>query len=350
MTKQQTEQKKGLLIRLDKIGDLVSTVPCDEMMPPNIQCTWMIARGMNDLMESMVPKRNWVEFHKKFFLSQLILFVIFLRKNKFDFAISFQGPWWISFGMWLAGVPQRFGLLSQWHHFLFLNHGIRQKRSKATKHEAEYNGDLVREALEKMKISSKTEFDFSVKSEAYGSKVPSLTIQAPKIWEKPEHMKSYFVIHPGMAGSARNWSQEKYISVITEIFETTELDCVLTGTPADEVYLNQIKMYFSNHPRFHLFQSKLNMKELLDCLDQSKFVIAPSTGVLHLAASLGKKCIGIYSPILVQHPTRWKARGKQVSILVPQVSCPADRVCHGKTCPQFDCMDTIVPKQVMDIL
>ncbi|MEN0059029.1 MAG: glycosyltransferase family 9 protein, partial [Bdellovibrio sp.] len=54
-------------------------------------------------------------------------------------------------------------------------------------------------------------------------------------------------------------------------------------------------------------------------LGAAKAVIVPSTGIAHLAASLGTPVIGLYSPVRVQHPRRWAARGPQVKILMPPV-------------------------------
>ncbi len=326
---------KGLLIRLDKIGDLVSTVPCDEILPPEIQGHWVISQGLGEILQAATPKRHWTEFQKKYSLSQLILFIHFLREHRFDFAVSFQAPWWVSLALWLTRVPLRFGTKSQWHHFLFLNHGTRQKRSQATQHEAEYNLDLVKSALQSLGFSHEAKT------------APVLKLNAPGTWVRPQILGRYFVVHPGMAGSARNWSQAQYIMAIQQLLKETDLQAVLTGTPADEPYLHQIKSSFTQEKRFHVYQGQLNMQELLDCLKQAEFVLAPSTGVLHLSASLGQKTLGIYSPIRVQHPTRWSARGKQVSIFVPEVKCPAQAVCLGKSCRSFDCMETISPLQVI---
>ena len=326
---------KALLIRLDKIGDLISTVPCDEILPPQIVGHWMISKGLGEVLQAATPKRQWTEFNKKYSFKQLVLFIQFLRQNHFDFAVSFQAPWWVSFGLWFAGVPLRFGTQSQWHHFLFLNHGLRQKRSKALQHEAEYNGDLIDHALHRLGLAEARH------------PVPSLKLLAPGVWKKPVQLTKYFVVHPGMAGSARNWPQSKYIQTIELLLKDENLHGILTGTSLDEPYLTDIKSHFVNHPRFHVYQNKLKMSELLDCIKQAEFVLAPSTGVLHLSASLGQKTLGIYSPILVQHPTRWAPRGNHVSLFVPEVKCPAQHKCLGEQCPEYDCMLKITPEQVI---
>lgn len=67
---------------------------------------------------------------------------------------------------------------------------------------------------------------------------------------------------------------------------------------------------------------QLSIGELLDVLSGARCVVGPSTGVLHLAASLDTPVVGLYSPRKVEHPRRWGPKGPRVSILVPDV--PAD--------------------------
>jgi ADP-heptose:LPS heptosyltransferase len=58
------------------------------------------------------------------------------------------------------------------------------------------------------------------------------------------------------------------------------------------------------------------MKELVQLLAYAEYVLVPSTGVAHIAASLGTPVKGIYSPVTVHHPTRWAARGPDVEIIM----------------------------------
>lgn len=313
-----TTVKKALLIRLDKIGDLICTLPADQLSvfhtteaegPYAVH--WMISKGLDFVPRNALPIRQRTSWNKKFRFFSFIRYLKFLREEKFDLAISFQAPWWVSFGLWLACVPVRAGVKSQWHSFLFLNKALRQRRSLAEKHEAEYNFDLVEFAIGK----------------STGDTLPILKMKAPQVWKRPEAIKNYFVLHPGMAGSAKNWPQEKYIQAVEKLFEATEHSCVLTGQHMDEPYLSQIKSKFADHPRFYNLQNQISSEELLDVLCFSEFVLAPSTGVLHLAAALGKKSLGIYSPLTVQHPRRWAARGPEVHIFCPPESSANDPDC-----------------------
>ena len=160
--------------------------------------------------------------------------------------------------------------------------------------------------------------------------------------------QKYFVVHPGMAGSALNWPMKNYIFLIEQLLSQHVV--AVTGTASDEPWLGEIKKKFTGHVNFRMLQGQLSANELLTVLKQARSVLAPSTGVLHLAASLGTPCIGIYSPVQVQKSLRWKARGENVKILDVNVECPATHHCLGEKCPHFFCLEKISVSQVLQNL
>lgn len=303
-------QKKVLLIRLDKIGDLICTLCVDQVsFLKGCDVQWVISQGLSFIPEHSDPKRSYIELSKNNWQESVQTLRRFLRDYKPDVAVSFQAPWWVNYALWAEKVPVRAGVLSQWHSFLFLNRGLRQRRSQAQQHEADYNLDLLLHA-------------FSINEETLQEKTPTLKLLAPQSSELLEKYslrpQQYVIVHPGMAGSALNWSISNYIHFIEQATETTHI--VLTGTAADEAWLKDIKAYFKGHPRVLCLQGLLAPSELFTVLKNAKAVVVPSTGVAHMAASLGVPVLGIYSPMRVQHPRRWAARGEHVQIFVPPVS------------------------------
>lgn len=321
-------RRKTLFIRLDKIGDLVCTMPTDEVFDNAYEKIWVLSKGMGEIATAAIPPRRFIELDKNNWKESSQKFSEFLETEKPDLAISFQAPWWIHYQLWKHRVPQRVGVKSQWHSFLFLNHGLRQKRSQAEKHEFQYNLELAHLALK-------------INRDSITSKEPILKLKAPMVeWPRPS-TTGYIVVHPGMAGSALNWQQSQYISWMDRFLNERFLDIYISGTPADEPYLDQIKAHFQNHPRVHVLQSKLNFQQMLAMLESAEFVLAPSTGVAHLAASLGTAVKAIFSPVRVQSPRRWQPRGPRVQIYLPQVGCPAAFRCLGEACRYYNCMNQV---------
>lgn len=323
------KKKKVLLIRLDKIGDLICTLPVDLVLDESVyDVTWVIQKGLGPLVDLGSKKRKYFELDKNS-NSSAELFRQILKNEKFDIAVSFQCPWWVNFELFRARIKKRIGVLSQWHSFLFLDQGLRQKRSLALKHEFEYNLELVEKIIGKSHLDSDT-LIFDIQK-------PSSTEVLDKYGLSTGQ---YQVVHPGMMGSALNWPQEKYIEYIHRLLEQGK-KIIITGTSSDTPYLLKIKSTFENNPQVIWLQSKLNLKELVQVLYYSEKVVVPSTGVAHIAASLGKQVLGIYSPIRVHHPRRWAPRGAQVEILLPKVDCPAAHECLKEKCVHYDCMQKI---------
>ncbi len=298
-------KKKVLLIRLDKIGDLICTLPVDQILAEaEFDVTWIIQKGLGAVVDLGIKKRKYLELDKANPKESARKLQNLIYELKPDAAVSFQGPWWVNFELFKARIPVRSGVFSQWHSFLFLNNGLRQKRSQALQHEFSYNMDLILHAFGLKEDKRFQYFEIATPDSASILKRFNLS------------EKNYIVVHPGMMGSALNWQQTQYIEFINEQISQQKVLCI-TGTVADEPYLNEIKKMFQNHPSVRWLQNQLNLKELIQILAASECVVAPSTGVAHLAASVGATIHGIYSPVRVHHPKRWAPRGPHVVVHVP---------------------------------
>jgi ADP-heptose:LPS heptosyltransferase len=53
-----------------------------------------------------------------------------------------------------------------------------------------------------------------------------------------------------------------------------------------------------------------------------KNLVACSTGPLHIAAFIGIRAVGLFSPRKPIHPGRWQPLGKNVSVLLNNPACP----------------------------
>ncbi len=299
-------KKKVFLIRLDKIGDLICTLPVDQILDESkFDITWIVQKGLGAVVDLGTKKRKYLELDKANPKQSAIKLRHLINELNPDVAISFQGPWWVNFELFKAQVPQRSGVYSQWHSFLFLTEGVRQKRSQSLQHEFDYNKDIV---LKTFALKDDRRFHFFEIAKPDGTSV----LQKFKLTEK-----NFIVIHPGMMGSALNWSQEQYIDFINEKILQHKVVCI-TGTSSDDPYLTEIKKVFFNNSAVHWLQNQLNLIELVQLLSAAEYVVAPSTGVAHLAASVGATIHGIYSPVKVHHPRRWAPRGPNVVVHVPE--------------------------------
>lgn len=317
-------KSKILLVRVDRIGDLVLTLPTDVAFTERQHSVvWLIGEGLGFIPKSAVPRRQYIEIQRQFSWGRLFELTKVIRRHKFDAVLVYHAPWWISLAVWMARIPLRAGRLSQWHSFLFYNHGLRQSRSLGERHELEYNNELVEKCFHLK--PSKKHLALSVASGA---------------------LDTYIVIHPGMRGSALNWSMKNYASLIKSLSKSTKIK--ITGTEDDLPLIQPLLDEILSYPKVENLVGKLTPEALLKVLSGAQLVVAPSTGVAHLSAALGRPTLGFYSPVPTQHPKRWGPKGAFVEVVIPEVSCPAQTNCLGASCSEYDCMDRISVDKVTE--
>src|SRR4051812_25414133 len=103
---------KTLLIRLDRIGDLVLTLSVDESLRKIDQKTdakWWIPKGLDFVAKNSIPPRPAREIEHDFSWSQFKILLQELKEEKPRTAIVFHAPWWVSVLLFLARVPVRAG-------------------------------------------------------------------------------------------------------------------------------------------------------------------------------------------------------------------------------------------------
>ena len=80
--------KKILIVRLDKIGDLICTLPIDQVFTQD-QVQWVISPGLLPITQTAYPKRNAVELGSKFsFLNRFYFILNFLLIEFSEISIS----------------------------------------------------------------------------------------------------------------------------------------------------------------------------------------------------------------------------------------------------------------------
>ncbi|MDX9730192.1 MAG: glycosyltransferase family 9 protein [Bdellovibrionales bacterium] len=307
-------QGPTLFIRMDRIGDLVLTLPADSLCSVSDDSSsvvspvdWWIAPNLGFIADHSVPRRRVREIKLKIDRREFKQLLRELKARSYQTAVVFHAPWWVSPLLWLARIPNRVGVKSQWHSFLFLNKSVRQKRSLAEMSEFAYNMRLVEEGLGRTPESS----EYKPLTLAVNP-----TWQAETLGDHELEKNRYSVVHPGMGGSAQNWPTSHYITWLQEASRSEKI--VITGTATDQAQLEPIREALAGVKNVTWLDGKLSGPQLLHVLEGARCILAPSTGVAHLAASLKRPVIGLYSRVRVQSPKRWAPQGEKVHVLVPE--------------------------------
>lgn len=267
-----------------------------------------------------------------------------LKPLQLEWALVLQNTRWVSRAIKLARIPLRVGPANNWSSYFYFNQRVAQHRSRVEFHEAEYNLHLLKAAgiedamnwLGSPKVQMGTAEDRAVVSE----------------WRKANSLlEPFLLIHPGMGGSARNWSFAAYQSLIQGLAQEMNHKCVVSIGPQDYDALEALSRTFreEKNVQFWISNPMDSLTRFVELVRQAGVVVAPSTGPLHLAAALGVATVGLFPPIRVQSAKRWgpyrPVGGTQV--FAPSVKCPAKHHCLGHRCAEWDCMEKIQVREVL---
>lgn len=317
-----------LLIRTDKIGDLILTTPAIQVLKaryPNSFIAFLCssyAAGVlenNPYIDLIIRDEKNLSFFKM---------VSKIKKLKFDVAVHFYMDWKSSWITTLAKIPLRIGPRSKPASIL-LNLPIKQKRSSVEKHEAEYNLDLVKFFDAEDSTPPSIPQIFLQESESANGKK-----NLAKILKKDQNKKTIF-IHPGSKGSAQNWPLTSFLG-LAKMIADQGLNVILTGGKDEEEILKTVEKF--SHPHLYRSPSNLLLRELAAIIQQGQLMISNSTGPLHMASALGVQTLSFYPRIpITTSSKRWGPYppSSRHTILTPKI--------------QSDSLSTISVKEAFQI-
>lgn len=136
-----------LINRTDAIGDSILTTSMAKMIKekfPDAHITFLVSPKCADIFKLHPYVDDFKIYHRnaRFYIKIREIFRIFTQVQP-NYYFYVGGGYLPNFIAWLSRVPFRGGLRSRWHTYLFLNKGVRQKRSMVTMHELEFNLNLL---------------------------------------------------------------------------------------------------------------------------------------------------------------------------------------------------------------
>lgn len=263
---------KICIVRLSALGDIVMMLPLIETLKrhfPESKITWVISQAFAPLVEGV----EGVEFIKvkKIKSFKDLLFVRKLFKDReFDVLLATQAS--MSANLFYPFIKAK-----------------RKIGFDATRGN-DFHGLFVKERVEYAKehiVDSFLRFasHLGIKDICCNAKIP-LSEERGKQFDS-----HYIVVHPCSSRGVRNWPIERMIEVIRYLNEKTSHLIVLTGGESDRTIcaLIQEKTGAIN------LAGKTSLKDLASIVKHAAFVIAPDTGVVHIANSFKVPVLGLYA-------------------------------------------------------
>jgi heptosyltransferase-2 len=137
-------------------------------------------------------------------------------------------------------------------------------------------------------------------------KDPVATLPAP-----PQIAAHEIAIHPGSGSETKNWPPESFRELITQLLASDKQNKILLiGGEADANRMAKLKMILPNE-RIESVEN-LPLLELAQRLRSCRFFLGHDSGVSHLAAAVGTRCLLLFGPT---DPKVWAPLGPNVRVL-----------------------------------
>lgn len=102
------------------------------------------------------------------------------------------------------------------------------------------------------------------------------------------------ILHPGANWPHKRWAPERFATLGDRLAHEIRARIVITGGP-DDARLAQAVARHMRQPATGL-AGRTTLRELAACLEQAQLVVSNDTGVLHIAAALGRPVVALYGP------------------------------------------------------
>ncbi|RMF36172.1 MAG: lipopolysaccharide heptosyltransferase family protein [Chlorobiota bacterium] len=285
------------VVRTDHLGDMVLTLPLVRALRQEYPLATIVLIAHS----RTAPLAEWApDVDRCYFVDQIPLERV-LRHERFDALFFPRARADEAWQAWCAGVPLRVGTRYRWWSPLY-SVRIPDHRHTAEYHEAEYNvrmleyitGKRYRVELLRPCVPNSVRTEVSALLAGAGIEEP------------------FLVLHPGGRGSAPRWEKFPALAMMLAR-ERPDVRIVVTGTTSEGRLCAAIA---DAVPSAVNFCGKLQLTQLIALLERAAVVVANSTGVLHIAAALGRAVVGLFpAEPPAQSPARWRPLGERTIVL-----------------------------------
>ena len=276
--------KKLLVIRNDKLGDLILTLPALKMIKSSvkdIKIDCLLDEKYSDI-QCMTEYMDSAIYNHENLIDEI-------NTQNYDFSISFFSTFNIGFKLWKSNIKKRYAPATKLAQ-IFYNKKIMQKRSSSEKSEYEYNIDLAKYFL------SDNSFDIASTDNQCMMVKNKKTVSADK--------KNLVFVHPFTGGSSKTLSCDDFVELCKQLDRLNDCSFILHCDVNDHDKCLELEKKASNLDITTIAPTN-NLVKMFENINQCDLFIAGSTGPLHVAAALNKKTVGFYPSKISSSLLRW---------------------------------------------
>ena len=332
-----------LIIKLSSLGDIVHTLPAVAALRqrfPSAHLCWLVKTqwtsileenpDIDELLSVEVSWKNWLTIIKD------------IRQKQFDLVIDFQGLFRTGFLGIVSGANVRIGFAqaregAPWMY----THRVSLPRDQECSwrllgiHAVDRNLAIARYLGAKV---SDPVFHLP------GSAEDHIFIQDLLHGFEVDNHESLIALAPWSRSALKSWPLNHFVQLAEELMRGRSWRVVLLGGPADIQTATEFR-YLESQGLINLV-GKLSLRQLPELLRKMKLLIGNDSSLIHLAAGVGTRVLGIFGP------TEPKATGPYpISRHVVQRTELFCSPCGQRTCSninKMECLNTISVSSVFE--
>ncbi|HUV03772.1 MAG TPA: glycosyltransferase family 9 protein [Armatimonadota bacterium] len=344
MSSRITDCKRILIVKLSSIGDVVMTTPVAKALRnayPESYIAWVVEDKSQDILhgnpyldEVLVLERSanskpaigWATG----FLVGLAKLAPKLRARKFDLAIDFQGLLRSALVARISGARCRVGYDNAREGATLFYDLQLPSRCLRVRGPQQYLNmlqilDIVSEDLEMFVPIGDDDREFAR---------ACLASASPDC--EPARLAC---LCPATTWEQKHWTEDGWARLADALASEHDMLPVFLGSPADVRLVERITGSMSR--KSVNAAGRTTLKQAAAILESSRLVIAVDTGLLHIAAALGRPTIGLFGP------TRWRHFAKKDKFIVVAKDFPCMPCLRHPSCKHFDCMRAIAAEDIL---
>ena len=297
-----SKTKAILLIKLERIGDLVLSLPAIRKIRsyfPESKIYMVATSYTKDIVEASPYIDELLVYDKAVSLKDKVSFIRMLRKYCFDLAIDLTTRNFMFLPVWILGFSKAkvtVGLNNYGRAFLY---NIKVKPYPGV----EIYGKEVMHILEPLGIKSD-----DYKPKLFLSKSNEEFIHMFFKERNINETVIKVVIHPGGYYDALRWEEEKYAEVTERILSNYKAAVFFVGSKREVSLIEKIVSWAGDSKNILNMAGRLSLGESMALIARANLFIGNSSGPLHIACGFDIPTISFLGPSI---PERWRPQGEK---------------------------------------
>lgn len=351
----QLSQSHFLICRTDNIGDLVLTLPLAGFLKqqfPGCRITFLV-RGY---AEAVARRCRFVD--AVLTLEALTDPAAQLAAGAYDVVLFAFPQRKLAQASKQAKIRWRVGTSHRLYHWLYCNKLAHFSRVHSPLHEAQLNFALLAplglnitptlqqiwpwyglqaDAAAISATEAMVKLDKSAtpaESEATAapiiapqSALPSAIQLRPALFQ---NNRFNLILHPKSNGNGREWPLRHFLELARQLQPHPEIQIWISGSAQEGQLMQQAVPELFTLPNVESLCGHCTLPQFVDLIGTCDGLVASGTGPLHIAASMGRRTLGLFPPIKPIDIARWGALGSQAeNLCLPQPcrACPGAQDC-----------------------